>query len=197
MNDSTDPIELAAEIVSAYVSNNSVPSSELPTLLNDVHAAIVRVALAPASRRRSGQAGRSAEEVDHQRLHHLSGRRPQVQVAEAASADPVQPVARGIPGEVGPPVRLSDGRAGLRQGAFGAGQADGPRPAAPSPEVKRTCAGGRGRPDGRRSRKAACLAICPRTLGGAAGRGLSFPAPRTPHFVPNMRSPASPRPGTI
>ncbi len=44
MPESTDPIELAAEIVSAYVSNNSVPSSELPTPLNDVHAAIVRVA---------------------------------------------------------------------------------------------------------------------------------------------------------
>lgn len=44
MNDSTNPVELAAEIVSAYVSNNSVPSSELPALLNDVHAAIVRVA---------------------------------------------------------------------------------------------------------------------------------------------------------
>jgi MucR family transcriptional regulator, transcriptional regulator of exopolysaccharide biosynthesis len=44
MNDSTNHVELAAEIVSAYVSNNSVPSSELPTLLSDVHAAIVRVA---------------------------------------------------------------------------------------------------------------------------------------------------------
>ena len=44
MNESTNPVELAAEIVSAYVSNNSVPSSELPALLNDVHAAIVRVA---------------------------------------------------------------------------------------------------------------------------------------------------------
>ena len=44
MNDSTNHVELAAEIVSAYVSNNSVPSSELPALLSDVHAAIVRVA---------------------------------------------------------------------------------------------------------------------------------------------------------
>src|SRR3984957_2196767 len=44
MSDSTNHIELAAEIVSAYVSNNSVPSSELPTLLGDVHAALVRVA---------------------------------------------------------------------------------------------------------------------------------------------------------
>src|ERR1700677_630083 len=44
MSESNNHIELAAEIVSAYVSNNSVPASELPTLLSDVHAAIVRVA---------------------------------------------------------------------------------------------------------------------------------------------------------
>jgi predicted transcriptional regulator len=36
-------IDLAADIVSAYVSNNSVPASELPALINDVHAALVRV----------------------------------------------------------------------------------------------------------------------------------------------------------
>ena len=36
-------IELAADIVSAYVSNNSVPSGDLPTLINDVHSALLRV----------------------------------------------------------------------------------------------------------------------------------------------------------
>jgi predicted transcriptional regulator len=36
-------IELAADIVSAYVSNNSVPAGELPSLINDVHAALLRV----------------------------------------------------------------------------------------------------------------------------------------------------------
>ncbi len=36
-------IELAADIVSAYVSNNSVPSSELPALINEVHNALLRV----------------------------------------------------------------------------------------------------------------------------------------------------------
>jgi predicted transcriptional regulator len=36
-------IELAADIVSAYVSNNSVPAAELPALINDVHAALTRV----------------------------------------------------------------------------------------------------------------------------------------------------------
>ena len=44
MSESNNHVELAAEIVSAYVANNSVPASELPALLNDVHAAIVRVA---------------------------------------------------------------------------------------------------------------------------------------------------------
>src|SRR3954452_23653799 len=33
-------IELAADIVSAYVSNNSLPTSELPALLGSVHAAL-------------------------------------------------------------------------------------------------------------------------------------------------------------
>jgi predicted transcriptional regulator len=43
MNEQTsgvDLIDLAAEIVSAYVSNNSVPASELPGLIADVHRAL-------------------------------------------------------------------------------------------------------------------------------------------------------------
>lgn len=36
-------IELAADIVSAYVSNNSVPSGDLPALIHDVHTALTRV----------------------------------------------------------------------------------------------------------------------------------------------------------
>jgi MucR family transcriptional regulator, transcriptional regulator of exopolysaccharide biosynthesis len=43
MADTVNYIELAAEIVSAYVSNNSVPASDLPGLLGDVHSALVRV----------------------------------------------------------------------------------------------------------------------------------------------------------
>ncbi len=43
MSETNNHIELAAEIVSAYVSNNSVPASELGTLLGDIHSAIVRV----------------------------------------------------------------------------------------------------------------------------------------------------------
>ena len=43
MNDQTasaDLIDLAAEIVSAYVSNNSVPAQDLPTLISEVHRAL-------------------------------------------------------------------------------------------------------------------------------------------------------------
>jgi predicted transcriptional regulator len=36
-------IELTAEIVSAYVSNNTVPAGEIPALINQVHAALTRV----------------------------------------------------------------------------------------------------------------------------------------------------------
>ena len=36
-------IELTASIVSAYVSNNSVPSSDLPALIGQVHSALTRV----------------------------------------------------------------------------------------------------------------------------------------------------------
>ena len=38
-------IELCADIVSAYVSNNSVPGAELPVLLNSVYAALTKTAL--------------------------------------------------------------------------------------------------------------------------------------------------------
>jgi predicted transcriptional regulator len=40
----SNPIELAAEIVAAFVSNNSVPPSELPTLIQSVHAGLLKIA---------------------------------------------------------------------------------------------------------------------------------------------------------
>jgi predicted transcriptional regulator len=36
-------IELTAKIVSAYVSNNTVAASDIPALINQVHAALARV----------------------------------------------------------------------------------------------------------------------------------------------------------
>jgi predicted transcriptional regulator len=46
MNESAEAanfVELAADIVSAYVSNNSVSAGDLPTIINEVHAALMRV----------------------------------------------------------------------------------------------------------------------------------------------------------
>jgi predicted transcriptional regulator len=46
-------IELTANIVSAYVSNNSVPTADIPNLIGQVHSALKRVAV--------GQVAASAE----------------------------------------------------------------------------------------------------------------------------------------
>jgi len=52
-------IELTADVVAAYVSNNPVPVSELPNLIADIHAALGRVRNWPrrwawAARRKAG-----------------------------------------------------------------------------------------------------------------------------------------------
>ena len=41
--DSINTIGLTAEIVSAYLSNNTVASADIPALINQVHAALLRV----------------------------------------------------------------------------------------------------------------------------------------------------------
>lgn len=42
-----NPVELAAEIVAAFVSYNPVPKSELPSLIEAVHSAVKRLESAP------------------------------------------------------------------------------------------------------------------------------------------------------
>ena len=49
----TNFIELTADIVSAYVSNNSVSAAEIPGLISQIHSALARVS--------SGQADAAAE----------------------------------------------------------------------------------------------------------------------------------------
>ena len=46
MEDNTNTT-IAAEIVAAYVSNNSVAAADLPALIGDVHSALVRIAKGP------------------------------------------------------------------------------------------------------------------------------------------------------
>ena len=45
----SNPIELAGEIVAAFVSNNPLPKGELPSLILAVHTAVVRLAAEPES----------------------------------------------------------------------------------------------------------------------------------------------------
>lgn len=45
---STDLVTIAASIVAAYVSNNTVASNDLPALIADTHAALSRAAGRPA-----------------------------------------------------------------------------------------------------------------------------------------------------
>jgi predicted transcriptional regulator len=45
--ESANFIGLTANIVSAYVSNNTVAASDVPALINQVHAALMRVTSAP------------------------------------------------------------------------------------------------------------------------------------------------------
>jgi predicted transcriptional regulator len=44
-----NPIELAAKMVVAFVSNNPLPKGELPALIHEIHAAVLRLAAGPES----------------------------------------------------------------------------------------------------------------------------------------------------
>jgi predicted transcriptional regulator len=43
MANSPDPIELATNVVSAYVSNNSIRAADLPQLIGEVYSALTRI----------------------------------------------------------------------------------------------------------------------------------------------------------
>ncbi len=47
--ESSQSIELAAEIVAAFVANNSLPIAELPALIQSTHAALERLASGPVN----------------------------------------------------------------------------------------------------------------------------------------------------
>ncbi len=65
-------IELATDIVSAYVSNNSVGAGELPVLIKDVYGALTRVSQSGSPfAGDEREARRLDQEVDHAGLHHL------------------------------------------------------------------------------------------------------------------------------
>ena len=80
-------IELTADIVSAYVSNNSVQAGDIPSLINQVHSALMRVS--------TGQSDAPTEPLKpavpvKKSIHRVSRGRKEIQVAEETSAHPVQ-----------------------------------------------------------------------------------------------------------
>ena len=59
-------IELTANIVSAYVSNNSVPSADIPNLIGQVHSALKRVSGGQVGGAGgAAQAGRAGQALGH------------------------------------------------------------------------------------------------------------------------------------
>ena len=124
-----DLVQLTADIVSAYVSNNKVGSAELGKLIEDVHGRCKRAPNGPAAPEPGAAgAGGADPQVGHAGLHRLAGGRTEVQVAEAAPAGTYGMTPDEYRVEVGPAARLSDGRAELCQGALRARQEHGSRP---------------------------------------------------------------------
>ena len=110
-NGSADLIDLAADIVSAYVSNNTVPANDLPALIADVH---LRAEQHPdgsaAARAGAAEAGGKPQEVGLPRLHRLPRRRQEVQIAEAPPAHTTTTCRRKNTGRSGawpPTIRWS------------------------------------------------------------------------------------------
>src|SRR5262249_54055135 len=85
---------------------------------------------------RTAEAGCFGQEINYSRVHCLSRRRQEIQIAKAAFAYPIQHDARAVSREVGSECRLSDGCAKLRRGALTTRETNGTwATAAPACEV--------------------------------------------------------------
>ena len=83
-NQSETYTELTADIVSAYVANNSVPAAHLPELIATIHQAVsCRTLLAPAPEPRTPAV--NSEALGASRLHNFIGGRQAIQIAKASS----------------------------------------------------------------------------------------------------------------
>ena len=143
----SNPVELAAEIVAAFVSNNPLPKGELPALIHAMHSAVERLAAGPESAPPQVEAKTPAVPIrrsitpdflicldDGKRFkslrRHLAG----------LGLTPAQ-----YRREMEPAVRLSHGRAQLRGAAIRVGEEDRTWPdSAESRRSQRVIAGQRG-----------------------------------------------------
>src|ERR1700710_2893846 len=124
-----DYIDLASEIVSAYVSNNSLPVTELPALLGNVHAALsglASTATASADSAPKATPAQIRKSVTHDALvsfedgkpyktlrRHLTIRNLTPEAYRAKWGLPVDyPMAAAPPCGSGPPPPSPPGRSG-------------------------------------------------------------------------------------
>ena len=85
----SDVLGLTAQIVSAHVSNNSVTTDALPSLIQDVYRTLAGVGKDPVQPDKP-QPAVPAKKVGVPRPHHLPGRRQAAEDAKTASEDGLQ-----------------------------------------------------------------------------------------------------------
>ena len=118
-------LEMAAEVVAAFVSNNPLPKGELPALIQTIHDFLARLSGGVENAAPNEEPKHPAvdPQIDHAGIFDLPGGRQKVQVAETALGYP-WPDAGSISREMEASSRLSCGRARLRRDAVGIGQSD-------------------------------------------------------------------------
>ena len=119
---------MTADVVAAYVSNNTLPTAQLAEVINAVYQSLGAGGSGRRSGVRTGETGSPGSQVDYSGLLDLLGGRQKIEDAQTASALDIQYDARRIPRAVGVGARLSDGRPELCRAAFGLRQKDRARP---------------------------------------------------------------------
>jgi hypothetical protein len=107
-------VELTADIVSAYVSNNTVVATDLPALINNVFDALKKASTSgmQLAKEELRPAVPIKKSVTAEYIICLEDGK-KIQVAQTSPSDPLRSLAGGVPREVGAAARLSDGRAQL------------------------------------------------------------------------------------
>src|ERR671913_444397 len=132
----SDLIALAADIVSAFVSNNSVATGDLPNLINDVHSALKRLGAPPAPERDKPEPAvpiKKSVTPDYI-ISLFDGRKYKSLKRHIRTAHDMTPQQYREFWKLAPDY---PGGAELCQGPFGIGPQHGPRPESGRSEEKR------------------------------------------------------------
>ena len=81
---SDEVLRMTAEVVSAYVGNNTLPAAEIPEVINTVYASLSRIDGTKTNEGKPPKAPGPDPQVHHTGLHRLPRGRQETQNAEAA-----------------------------------------------------------------------------------------------------------------